>query len=100
MGPDGLLRAKGAGILRPTASNQNKKTAPYKAKKSLGPIMKQRHLRDARHRMYLEEQEDLQNPPPISEDQINKGMINLLERGIIPKDVDLTPAFEKGAPPV
>ena len=27
-------------------------------------------------------------------------MMNLLNRGIIPKDVDLTPAFEKGAPPV
>lgn len=27
-------------------------------------------------------------------------MITLLNRGIIPKDVDLTPAFEKGAPPV
>jgi hypothetical protein len=27
-------------------------------------------------------------------------MIGLLNRGIIPKDVDLTPAFEKGAPPV
>ena len=26
--------------------------------------------------------------------------MTLLERGIIPKDVDLTPAFEKGAPPV
>ena len=42
----------------------------------------------------------MNNPPPISEDQINKGMMTLLERGIIPKDVDLTPAFEKGAPPV
>jgi len=40
------------------------------------------------------------NPPPISEEDINKGMISLLNRGIIPKDVDLTPAFEKGAPPV
>mmetsp|Transcript_7307 Transcript_7307/g.6493 ORF Transcript_7307/g.6493 Transcript_7307/m.6493 type:complete len:90 (+) Transcript_7307:618-887(+) len=27
-------------------------------------------------------------------------MISLLNRGIIPRDVDLTPAFEKGAPPV
>jgi len=27
-------------------------------------------------------------------------MMNLLNKGIIPKDVDLTPAFEKGAPPV
>lgn len=48
----------------------------------------------------LEEQEELQNPPPISEDDINSGMMTLLNRGIIPKDVDLTPAFEKGAPPV
>jgi hypothetical protein len=62
--------------------------------------MKQRNVRDLKHRMYLEEQEDLQNPPPISEEDINKGMISLLNRGIIPKDVDLTPAFEKGAPPV
>ena len=42
----------------------------------------------------------MQNPPPISEEDINKGMISLLNKGIIPKDVDLTPAFEKGAPPV
>ena len=42
----------------------------------------------------------LEDPPPITEDDINKGMISLLNRGIIPKDVDLTPAFEKGAPPV
>jgi hypothetical protein len=40
------------------------------------------------------------DPPPITEDDINKGMINLLNKGIIPKDVDLTPAFEKGAAPV
>ncbi len=50
--------------------------------------------------MYIEEQEDMHNPPPISEDDINKGMMSLLNKGIIPKDVDLTPAFEKGAPPV
>lgn len=62
--------------------------------------MKARQMRDMRHKKFLEEQEDLQNPPPISEEDINKGMISLLNRGIIPKDVDLTPAFEKGAPPV
>lgn len=27
-------------------------------------------------------------------------MMTLVNRGLIPKDVDLTPAFEKGAPPV
>ena len=42
----------------------------------------------------------LEDPPPITEDDINKGMMGLLNKGIIPKDVDLTPAFEKGAPPV
>ena len=40
------------------------------------------------------------DPPPISEDAINDGMMSLVNRGLIPKDVDLTPAFEKGAPPV
>lgn len=38
--------------------------------------------------------------PPISEDAINEGMMALVNKGMIPKDVDLTPAFEKGAPPV
>lgn len=38
--------------------------------------------------------------PCISEDDISKGMLNLINRGIIPKDVDLTPAFERGAPPL
>lgn len=40
------------------------------------------------------------DPPPISDEDINKGMINLINRGIIPKDVDITPAFERGAPPL
>lgn len=40
------------------------------------------------------------DPPPISDSDINRGMINLVNRGTIPKDVDLTPAFERGAPPL
>jgi len=44
--------------------------------------------------------DEIHEPPPISEEDINKGMISLLNRGVIPRDVDLTPAFEKGAPPV
>ena len=39
-------------------------------------------------------------PPPITEDDIRDGMMSLLNRGIIPRDVDLTPAFERGAPPI
>lgn len=39
-------------------------------------------------------------PPPITEDDINKGMFTLVNKGIIPRDVDLTPAFEKGSAPV
>jgi hypothetical protein len=38
-------------------------------------------------------------PPPITENDIGQGMMNLVVRGIIPKDVDLTPAFVRGAPP-
>ena len=44
-----------------------------------------------------EGEEDL---PSISEDDISKGMLNLITKGIIPKDVDLTPAFTRGAPPL
>jgi hypothetical protein len=44
--------------------------------------------------------ENVEDPPPITEDDIDKGMITLLNKGIVPKDVDLTPAFEKGSAPV
>lgn len=56
--PDGRMKAKGAGILHPTASNNNK-NGPYKAKKSMATIVKQKQQRDARQRMFLEEQEEL-----------------------------------------
>jgi hypothetical protein len=39
------------------------------------------------------------DPPPISENDIADGMFSLLNRGIIPRDVDLTPAFERGNAP-
>ena len=42
----------------------------------------------------------LNDPPPINEESISEGMMSLVSKGLIPKDVDLTPAFEKGAPPV
>ena len=38
-------------------------------------------------------------PPPITENDIQDGMLSLLNRGIIPRDVDLTPAFERGVAP-
>ena len=93
------LKSKGAGILKPTASNENK-NGPYKAKKSLGNVMRARVIQDKKHKKMIEEMDDVNNPPPISEDDINKGMMTLLNKGVIPKDIDLTPAFEKGAPPV
>ncbi|CAG9318397.1 unnamed protein product [Blepharisma stoltei] len=37
--------------------------------------------------------------PCITENDITKGMFNLINRGVIPKDVDLTPAFTRGAAP-
>lgn len=39
------------------------------------------------------------DPPPITENDISDGMFSLLNRGIIPRDVDLTPAFERGVKP-
>jgi hypothetical protein len=97
--PPAQLKSKGAGILKPTASNENK-NGPYKAKKSLGHVMRARIIQDKKHKKMIEEMDDVNNPPPISEEDINKGMMTLLNKGVIPKDIDLTPAFEKGAPPV
>ena len=37
-------------------------------------------------------------PPPITDHDLAQGMMNLVNRGIIPKDVDLTPAFARGVP--
>ena len=87
----------GTGILK-----QRTVRASYTAKRSLGGLYKNKKWRmieknpEAAAAM-LEASND---PPPITEDDINKGMINLLNKGIIPRDVDLTPAFEKGAAPV
>ena len=64
----------------------------YTAKRSLAGIYKYKNK--------SQYEGGVDDPPPITEDDINKGMISLLNKGIIPKDVDLTPAFEKGAPPV
>ena len=89
--------SSGTGILK-----QRTVRASYTAKRSLGGLYKNKKWRmieknpEAAAAM-LEASND---PPPITEDDINKGMINLLNKGIIPRDVDLTPAFEKGAAPV
>lgn len=40
------------------------------------------------------------DPPPITENDIRDGMYSLINRGVIPKDVDLTPAFERGNAPL
>jgi hypothetical protein len=39
------------------------------------------------------------DPPPITETDIKDGMYSLLTRGIIPRDVDLSPAFGRGEAP-
>lgn len=38
------------------------------------------------------------DPPEIHESDINKGMFDLVNRGIIPRDVDVSPAFDRGKP--
>lgn len=37
---------------------------------------------------------------PVSVNDINKGLFNLLNKGLIAKDVDVSTAFERGQPPV
>lgn len=87
----------GTGILK-----QRSVRASYTAKRPQGKLYKNKKWRMLEKNpeaaaALLEANND---PPPITEDDINKGMINLLNKGIIPRDVDLTPAFEKGAAPV
>jgi len=77
---------KSAGILKKTITSVTKSYLPKhvkKVNKYLPPV----HELD-------------EDAPPITEDDINRGMMELVNKGIIPKDVDLTPAFEKGAAPV
>ena len=40
------------------------------------------------------------HPPEIAEEDIQKGMLNLINRGFIPPNVDLSAAFSRGPPPV
>ena len=39
-------------------------------------------------------------PPPIDERDINQGLLSLVNRGLIPANVDLSAAFARGAAPV
>jgi len=47
---------------------------------------------------------DIRNNPfaeamPITENDIQQAIYNLMNKGIVPKDVDISPAFERGIPP-
>lgn len=88
-----LMVPKGANILQKPLI---KATKSYAAKRGA----KARPLPPFRNTAMVSDMAYLNDPPPISEDAINEGMMGLVNRGIVPKDVDLTPAFEKGAPPV
>lgn len=39
-------------------------------------------------------------PQRITAKEVESGILSLIHRGLIPKDVDLTPAFERGLPPL
>ena len=81
---DSLAKMRPLSSLKPS-NLKNRKVG--KVSKPAGVLPK--HIRD--------------NPfatPQISENDINKGLMNLISRGIVPRDVDLTPAFERGAPPL
>lgn len=38
--------------------------------------------------------------PAVSEEELNSGLLALVNKGRVPRDVDLTPAFVRGAPPM
>ena len=84
---------KGANILQKPLSTAVKSYTAKRGQKSK-PLPPYRNTQANNDMAYLND------PPPISEDAINEGMMSLVNKGLIPKDVDLTPAFEKGAPPV
>ena len=42
----------------------------------------------------------LADPVDISEEDLNSGILRLIQRGVIPKAVDLSPAFQRGVRPV
>lgn len=95
---NGQFQSKGTGILKPAGGRWSGR-ATYTAKKSLGGIFKSKKWKNQPATGAFDSMNGM-DPPPITEEDIKKGMISLLNKGIIPKDVDLTPAFEKGAPPV
>jgi hypothetical protein len=43
---------------------------------------------------------DQNNKPVITKDEMNKGMLNMIYKGIIPKTADLTPAFNREGHPL
>ena len=88
-----LLVPKGANILQKPLI---KATKGYQAKRGT----KSKPLPPFRNTAMVSDMSYLNDPPPISEESINQGMMSLVTKGLVPKDVDLTPAFEKGAPPV
>ena len=88
-----LLVPKGANILQKPLATAVKSYAPKRGTRA-------RPLPPFKNTQAIQDMSYLNDPPPISEEAISQGMISLVSKGLIPKDVDLTPAFEKGAPPV
>ena len=85
-----LLVPKGANILQKPLAAAVKSYAPKRGTRA-------RPLPPFKNTQAIQDMSYLNDPPPISEEAISQGMISLVSKGLIPKDVDLTPAFEKGA---
>jgi IQ domain-containing protein H len=75
-----------AGELHVKPPNQTYVKIPRGVKKSLS-VKRRRNI-------------DEEEVACITENDISKGLFNLMNKGVIPKDVDLTPAFVRGAPPL
>ena len=89
-----LMVPKGANILQKPLSKAVQSYGPKRGRKQVAPLPPYRETQKFSDMSYLND------PPPISEEDLGQGMMSMVTKGLIPKDVDLTPAFEKGAPPV
>lgn len=74
------------GSMRAVGTQKFKKPKKIERKPDILP----RHIRD----------NPFAEPLPVSINDISKGVINLMNKGIIAKDVDISTAFDRGQPPM
>lgn len=74
------------GSMRAVGTQKFKKPKKFERKPDILP----KHIRD----------NPFAEPLPVSINDISKGVINLMNKGVIGKDVDISTAFDRGQPPM